>query len=124
MNVSEALALIDEYIDQLEDWEMSDAYARDAKSFFDFLKEYSANIGAVVNIIKLATGFSPIEIKSRGDAEQIRELLRRTQTSEFLGRRRSPAELESLGQSPGKWAKDNTEFAFIEDVEVDPDELL
>ncbi|MGL5083792.1 MAG: hypothetical protein ACRC8A_20105 [Microcoleaceae cyanobacterium] len=124
MDVSEALMLIDQYIDQLEDWEVSTAYYRDAKSFFDFLKEYGANIGAVINIIKLTTGFSPIEIKNRGDAEQIRELLRRTQTSEFLGRRRSPAELESLGKSPGKWAKDNTEFAFTDDAEVDPDELL
>jgi hypothetical protein len=70
--ISYALQLIDQYIDQIEGWEAKGKYNQHSKEFFDFVKEYGANVGKVVRIIQSANGKAPVQIKSKGDAQEIR----------------------------------------------------
>ncbi len=113
MDINEAFDWIDQYIASLEEHDIPDAYDTRSRDFFQFLKRYDCNVGAVVNLIKRYSGMTPQQIKTRADAEQLKDMMQRYLTSEAYSARRSPNSL----QNPGAWAYQNTAFCFDERTE-------
>lgn len=111
MQIQEALALIEEYVEALESGDWQDAYDKAAKSLFSWLREYGLSdreIGLACRIIQDYTGYHPSQIRSLGEAEIVKQALYGTLNSEALGRRRKPHHLRTRA----RWALDNIRFGF------------
>jgi len=112
-DISLLLTIIDQWLADLDDRQLGDAYDRSSRDFFRFLKDYDCNVGRVVNLIKRYSGMTPQQIKTRNDAQQLRDMITRYESSEALGRRVKPEQLAN----PGNWAYENTAYCFDEQDE-------
>ena len=111
MDLSTALALIDEYIAQLEDWQVSGAFSARYRSFENWLREYGCTarqITAIEGLVDEATGYSPEAIASLEDAQTVKIAIEGVCYSEVVGRRKKPSELGN----PAGWARDHVAWGF------------
>lgn len=119
-SIAEVLSLIEEYIEELHEWDLGHAYVTHAQSFDRWLTQYGIDASGLkeVRAIVLDVVGHPLEaIASLDDAETIKAALYGLCNSEALGRRRSPEELSD----PNGWAVENVRFGFgVSDH--DPDE--
>lgn len=72
----EIIILIDEWVEQLEDWELNDKCRTSGKSFFDFLKRRNLNVSVVAKIIQDCTGYNPRQLCTVKDADLLRHAIR------------------------------------------------
>jgi hypothetical protein len=111
MNLSEALELIELYVESLRNEELNDEFRKQTVVMLEWLREYGCNdtqIRQADSIVQQYTGYRLAEIQSLDRAGIVKEALYGVVNSEYLGRRRQPDEVTDSA----KWALDNVDFGF------------
>ncbi len=111
MDIQMTLALIEEYVESLESYQLADEYDRADRSLLEWLIEYGCDrrqLEEASRIIEQYTGYQPKQIRHLGDASIVKEALYRALNTEALGRRLKPKNPALRSQ----WAIENVEFGF------------
>ncbi|MEP1079264.1 hypothetical protein NDI52_28040 [Leptolyngbya sp. PL-A3] len=73
--LTELLALIDEWVEQLEDWELEGKCRQSGHNFMSFMQERGVRIKDLEAIIVAATGYRPKDLCTVDDAAMLRSAI-------------------------------------------------
>jgi hypothetical protein len=72
MSIAEALQLIDEWLEQLEDGDLPDACRSSGRDFFSFFTARGVDPAQLSRLVKLATGYDPETLPSAAGSATLR----------------------------------------------------
>lgn len=83
-SLSELLLLIDEWVAQLNEGELSDACRRSGRDFFSYMQSRGVYAGWMVKIIQQCTGYLPMKLHTVQDAVLLRDAISRYEYSQAI----------------------------------------
>jgi hypothetical protein len=108
MDIHEALMLIDEWVESLDEDELPTKCREAGNDFFSFLQRRGFSPKVFSNAVYKATGYRPIQLHRVEDAKQVREYLRA-----YLGEEQELSREEfRYGRSNDNWLIESTRRFF------------
>lgn len=102
MDINEALALIDEWVQELEEDQLNEQCRQSGRSFFQFMQSRGVNAAYMARLIIDVTGYNPAQLWRVEDAALLRDAIFRYEGSEAVTRIQE-------AQGRGNTARENIE---------------
>ncbi|GAB4469464.1 MAG: hypothetical protein OHK0037_27710 [Elainellaceae cyanobacterium] len=83
-NLSDLLVLVDEWVAQLREWELSEACKTSGRDFFTYMQGRGVYAGWMVKIVQQCTGHHPARLYTVEDAALLRDAISRYEYSQRL----------------------------------------
>lgn len=97
--INEILALIDSWVREIEESQLSEQCRKSGRSFFDFMTSQGLHPGYLATLITNATGYNPRTLWTVQDAQLLREAIAKYEGAETLARQ------ENEPGSAQKWTE-------------------